>query len=145
MNNVTKTCTKCGIEKTLEDFKKQKQREGGYCSWCKKCHSIATCKSVDRNKANINNAKYCKTEKGKIARRKYKAQRRARIRGNAIQLTKEEHGQIRKLYKTAKEMREDGFDVCIDHIIPIARGGLHHPDNLQILTTKQNLQKGIVI
>ncbi len=29
----------------------------------------------------------------------------------------------------------------IDHIIPISKGGLHHQDNLQYLTEKQNKQK----
>ena len=30
----------------------------------------------------------------------------------------------------------------VDHIIPICKGGLHHPDNLQILTMKENREKG---
>ena len=30
----------------------------------------------------------------------------------------------------------------VDHIIPLSRGGLHHQDNLQILTKSQNCIKG---
>lgn len=29
----------------------------------------------------------------------------------------------------------------VDHKIPLSRGGLHHPDNLQILTKAKNRQK----
>ena len=30
----------------------------------------------------------------------------------------------------------------VDHIIPLARGGAHHPDNLRIITAEENLRKG---
>ena len=30
----------------------------------------------------------------------------------------------------------------VDHIKPLSKGGLHHEDNLQILTARQNLMKG---
>jgi hypothetical protein len=30
----------------------------------------------------------------------------------------------------------------VDHIMPLARGGMHHQDNLQILSKKKNLSKG---
>jgi len=29
----------------------------------------------------------------------------------------------------------------VDHVIPVAKGGLHHPDNLQIITAEDNLKK----
>lgn len=33
----------------------------------------------------------------------------------------------------------------VDHIFPLAKGGLHHQDNLQILTRAENRSKGIKI
>ena len=30
----------------------------------------------------------------------------------------------------------------VDHIIPLCKGGLHHENNLQILTAHQNQSKG---
>jgi 5-methylcytosine-specific restriction endonuclease McrA len=37
---------------------------------------------------------------------------------------------------------ETGIMHHVDHIIPIIEGGLHHEDNLQILTAEENLKKG---
>jgi hypothetical protein len=34
----TKICSKCGIEKELSEFYKNKTRKDGYHNWCKKCH-----------------------------------------------------------------------------------------------------------
>lgn len=33
----------------------------------------------------------------------------------------------------------------VDHIIPLAKGGLHHQDNLQYLTVRENRSKGAKI
>ena len=38
------------------------------------------------------------------------------------------------------DYRPEGYEV--DHIIPLARGGLHHEDNLQYLTCSENRSKG---
>ena len=48
-------------------------------------------------------------------------------------------------YTIAKQMSDrigiQGF-YHVDHIKPLSKGGLHHEDNLQILTAHQNLSKG---
>jgi hypothetical protein len=36
----TKTCTKCGREKILLDFVKDKKQRSGYRPSCKQCHKI---------------------------------------------------------------------------------------------------------
>jgi len=38
-------------------------------------------------------------------------------------------------------MRKAGFDVHLDHIIPISKGGLHIPENLQIIHAEDNRKK----
>ncbi len=38
---------------------------------------------------------------------------------------------------------ETGIPHEVDHIIPISKGGLHHQDNLQILTQQENRKKGV--
>ena len=42
------------------------------------------------------------------------------------------------VYKKSQEL---GLDWHVDHIRPLSKGGLHHPDNLQIVQKKYNLEK----
>ena len=71
------------------------------------------------------------------------ALRRARLRGQSPPLNLQEQSTIISLYHFAKFWSEiTGIPYEIDHIKPIAKGGLHHPDNLQILSKDDNRQKG---
>jgi len=66
------------------------------------------------------------------------AKRRAMKLNQSPQLTEEEKHRMEVLYGWAQELP----GVHVDHIEPLSGGGLHHPDNLQIIPTKQNLEKG---
>lgn len=52
-----------------------------------------------------------------------------------------QQNQIQKIYLRAAELRQ-WFDVVVDHAIPLAKGGLHHPNNLQIIYDHENRKKG---
>ena len=68
---------------------------------------------------------------------------RASKRSQTPELTDEEKLQIIEIYKEAVALRKTtGDDYHVDHIIPISKGGLHHPLNLQIITAFENLSKG---
>jgi hypothetical protein len=74
---------------------------------------------------------------------KWNAARRARVRDLTPELTKEEQERIDYLYWLAKDLRATtGETYHVDHIQPLAKGGLHHPDNLQVLPADINLKKG---
>jgi len=47
------------------------------------------------------------------------------------------------VYELSSLMNEYGFGIKyeVDHIIPLSKGGLHHQDNLQILTAEANHKK----
>ncbi len=45
-----------------------------------------------------------------------------------------------RIYKRAQKLRR-WFDVCVDHIIPLSRGGGHVPENLQIIYRTDNQLK----
>ena len=71
------------------------------------------------------------------------AKRRTNIKNGSVNLTPEEKLRIREIYIKCKMISEStGIPHQVDHIIPVAKGGLHHPDNLQILTRFENLSKG---
>lgn len=50
---------------------------------------------------------------------------------------------ITAIYDECRRLSEEtGIQHHVDHIIPLVEGGLHHQDNLQILTAEENLRKG---
>lgn len=58
-------------------------------------------------------------------------------------LTKEENERILSIYRECDRLsKTTGVPHHVDHIYPISKGGLHHPDNLQILTAYENQSKG---
>jgi 5-methylcytosine-specific restriction endonuclease McrA len=63
--------------------------------------------------------------------------RRARKRGGGVGNRKD----ITAVYSRCQELRQ-WFDVVVDHIVPLAKGGAHSPENLQIIYRSENQLKG---
>jgi hypothetical protein len=73
----------------------------------------------------------------------YNAKRRARKYGSMAELSPDERSRIDAIYRQRDVVSEwTGLKYEVDHIIPLARGGTHHPDNLQLLTEAENRSKG---
>jgi len=71
-------------------------------------------------------------------RRLYNDQKRAQT----PELTPDQKQQIALIYDTARAMTEATGELHhVDHIKPVSKGGLHVPENLQILTWRDNLAK----
>lgn len=68
----TKICKKCGIEKQLSEFHKDKTAKDGYRSACKKCRQKDTKKRYESKKDEIlaKNEKYYKKNRDKINKHK---------------------------------------------------------------------------
>ena len=68
--------------------------------------------------------------------------RQKKIQDQYRALTESEKAAIRYIYARAAELQaRTGIEMHVDHIMPLSKGGPHHPDNLQILTADDNLAK----
>ncbi|MBQ0917452.1 HNH endonuclease [Hydrogenophaga aromaticivorans] len=76
------------------------------------------------------NRAYKDTEHGRIKRRAHHAARKAVLRGAGC--SEADKSLMELIYKHCPA----GYQV--DHITPIAKGGKHHPDNLQYLPAEIN-------
>ncbi len=104
-------------------------------------------------KAKIARARYARSEKGKANLRRYfespKGQaywreKWARRRAIKRKATIGERAKICRIYARAQELRQ-WFDVVVDHIVPLAKGGAHAAANLQIIYAFENTRKGMCL
>jgi 5-methylcytosine-specific restriction endonuclease McrA len=95
----------------------------------------------NKEKAKEIDDRYNSSDKGKIANSNKSAKRRASVRN---QLPDDANFDIiKKIYEECRKLSvSTGIPHEVDHIIPIAKGGLHHQDNLQIITMTENRKKG---
>jgi hypothetical protein len=116
-------CKKCG------SFTKYVSSYGCVsCNVEKNSHKLYNDKLMEKykTKANINAKTY-----------RYRTRKKNQMPDDA------DNQKILFFYKEAERLTEEtGVIHHVDHIIPISKGGLHHQDNLQVLTKKENLIKG---
>lgn len=110
-------------------------------------HVFIRCK--ERNKKSHQKNLNKNREKVRLWSKKFPdkaAEKRDRRLGrikNEVLLTDLEKQKVRMIYKICRRITKClGILHHVDHIVPLYRGGLHHPDNLQILPAKLNCIKG---
>lgn len=136
-----KQCSRCMEIKQIDEFKKVKNTRSGYSSWCKACHSKYNTEHTNSIKRKEKDLRYRYSEKGRVTSKFNKEKRRILENCSIIPLTKEEKRYIKWLHWKVRVMRKDGFDVHLDHIIPVSKGGLYIPENLQIIHASDNRMK----
>ena len=155
-----KTCTKCKETKPLTEFQKRNDCLDGVRKVCKECLSVTLKSYRNKNAKRISVVKkawrkanpekeagYAKTNFHNNPERHYakNAKRRALKKDQTPELTVKEQGKVLDIYTACKALNEFGAGIHkwhVDHIVALANGGLHHPNNLQILTAEENLRKG---
>lgn len=129
---------------------KRARKRGCKCARCREYDRLRQqlLLSKPEVRARVNFNQRLRRQKPEVAAkdRAYKAKRRAKYSTGIKFLTEEEKILTDRIYAEARRLTiETGISHHVDHIIPLAHGGTHHPDNLQILTSSQNIQKGIKI
>ncbi len=88
--------------------------------------------------------RYRQTANGRLVHTAKKAKRRAReLAAIPPGLTAADHLRVIALYaEAARRTAETGIVHHVDHDVPLALGGVHHPDNLLVVPASINLAKG---
>lgn len=149
-----KVCTRCGEEKPLDGFPRNKRNRDGHHGWCKPCHAakererrlrdpevarakdrVAYLKKGPRAAAKAREYR----EKNQDAvrardRARYVANRDARLAD--MRDRKLRRGRTEATYEFAKVVLSDPCAYCggladtVDHIVPFADGGLDEWENM---------------
>jgi len=94
----------------------------------------------NKEKIAIKRKEYYSNNKGMFIAAAQNRQRNIQL--DYASLTSEEKEQVNYIYKRAMQLQvETGIEMHVDHIIPLSKGGKHHPSNLQILSACDNRAK----
>lgn len=89
MAELMKTCPKCGVEKQLIDFCKNKNAKDGHACWCKSCKSECNKEYYSRpeNKARRDEYRkeYYNNNKEKLAKYRKEYRQRSNVKKNAAE------------------------------------------------------------
>lgn len=94
-----KVCSKCGTEKPLTEFHRNRSRPSGYASWCKACKKLWRKKNPEKRRAS--QARYRQTRKSRLRDRKYRSKAAAKIAARSRVTAAVERGEL----KPAAEMQ----------------------------------------
>ena len=130
------SCVSCELQRTLnrdpDIFKRYIKSEKGQ-KWLKEFRRSQTYRSIQ-------NKWYNESGFG----REQQARRRKQIRQSYNNLSILEKEKIKEIYKEAARLTiETDIIYHVDHIVRLADGGTHTPDNLQILTFEEHVIKTV--
>lgn len=155
---LTKTCTACGVEKSVDEYHKLKAGKYNVHAECKCCISEQRKAYYLANKEAVANREkaYRLSNKEVIAKRMRAYQKANSHITNANEAKRRATKQqatpawadleaIKEMYQLAVIFNSTGINLQVDHIVPLQSDrvcGLHCEANLQLLPASDNMKKG---
>lgn len=121
-------CGRCALFLSREDFYADRRNDAGIKSYCKRCHSTNLISSRNKDVKR----------RSAIA---YEATRRARKAGCGGVVTRADWESLLGILGSACLRCGSNSRITQDHIVPLSKGGRHHPTNLQPLCRPCNERK----
>ena len=148
-----KVCTKCKTAKERSEFSRDASKKDGLQFRCKPCKKAYRTANSDSLKA-YRRAYYKEHIEEETARSKAWDEaypdKKAAIGGKTRAIQR--GGSLSEIYdidlcvpfyaEARRLSNETGIMHHVDHIVPLSKGGLHCQTNLQVLTARENIQKG---
>lgn len=153
---ITRVCNDCGQEKSLEDLVKNVKCLHGVRKLCKPCNVIRVQKRTDatqkatydkkRRAEKIEQIRAYDKDRSSLphrraAKNEYTRRRRANLK-NATPHDYDRNGVMAMYLLAQKFTKLTGVEMHVDHIVPLAAGGVHDVQNLQLLAAPLNINKG---
>ena len=163
-----KVCTTCKVEKSFDNFYKDKRKKDGLYPRCKDCHNNTTknyyvnnlevvkerqknYRTNNKDKLGVINQNWRDNNRDRIARtssawaknnvekrRGYWQKYRSLKVANSFEINNSE---IEKLYKSDCFYCGAPEDITLDHVVPLSRGGRHSIGNIVPACGKCNYSK----
>ena len=152
----TRVCNDCGQEKPIEALVKNTKCLHGVRKLCKSCNVIRVQKRVDpetkaaydkkRRVEKLEELRSYDKERSRLPHRKAaKSEHTRRRKANLRGATPDDYDRdgVMAMYLLAQKLTKlTGVEMHVDHIVPLAAGGVHDVKNLQLLAAPLNMAKG---
>jgi 5-methylcytosine-specific restriction endonuclease McrA len=148
MDAMTKSCSRCGDEKRVGCFYKNKMGKLGLSSWCKECFNENQRNYRKRPEVRAKRRQESRSETAVEYRKKYRASEQGKKVRTECEKRRQHAsragGKIPKEFKLMEHCPAcfSTDNLQIEHTVPVSRGGTNELSNLTTLCAKCNMDKG---
>ena len=109
--------------------------------------AVATAAAVTAGSSRVDESNECHHVPRYWRSSRYGPAKKGKASEGVQELTEEERRSIADLYKLRDALNKDAGCIAyhVDHIVPLACGGLHHPENLRVISSGLNIKKLLYI